>query len=181
MLTPYRWRPHKTHLSPREQEILKLAAQGQRVSQIARTLWLSPHTVRNHLKNAYRVLHASDLAEALLRAIAPVARYPCHRLTALLDEERGNSERGPADQRALAWRGLFPVESLYPNARAFCRILPPLRSCKCEGNGPTPLDTSGVTGICFVMENFPPKFPHRLRFVCRGITVMPRPPSGSPR
>jgi DNA-binding CsgD family transcriptional regulator len=70
MVTSYRWRPPKTHLSPREQEILKLAAQGQRVNQIARTLWLSPHTVRNHLKSAYRILRASDLAEALLRAIA---------------------------------------------------------------------------------------------------------------
>lgn len=47
-----------------------LAAQGQRTKQIARTLWLSPHTVRNHLKQAYKVLGASDLAEALLRAIA---------------------------------------------------------------------------------------------------------------
>jgi DNA-binding CsgD family transcriptional regulator len=69
MLMPYRWRPPKTHLSPREQEILKLAAQGQRVNQIACTLWLSPRTVRNHLKSAYRILRASDLAEALLKAI----------------------------------------------------------------------------------------------------------------
>jgi DNA-binding CsgD family transcriptional regulator len=79
----YRWRPPKTHLSPREQEILKLAAQGQRVNQIARSLWLSPHTVRNHLKNAYRVLHASDLAEALLKAI-----------------ERGDISLSPADSTA---------------------------------------------------------------------------------
>lgn len=63
-------RPRKTHLSARELEVLVLAAQGQRVKQITRTLWLSPHTVRNHLKSAYRVLGVSDLAEALLQAIA---------------------------------------------------------------------------------------------------------------
>lgn len=63
-------RPRKAHLSPRAQEILTLAAQGQRTKQIARILWLSPHTVRNHLKSAYKVLGATDLTEALLRAIA---------------------------------------------------------------------------------------------------------------
>lgn len=76
-----RIRPPKTRLSPCELEVLALAAQGQRVKQIARTLWLSPHTVRNHLKSAYRVLGVSDLAEALLQVVArgqvplpPVAR-----------------------------------------------------------------------------------------------------------
>lgn len=60
----------KTGLSPREREVLMIAAQGQRAKQIARTLYLSPHTVRNHLKNSYRVLGAHDLADALLRAVA---------------------------------------------------------------------------------------------------------------
>ncbi len=66
----HRIRPPKTCLSPRQREVLTLATHGHRVKQIARVLWLSPHTVRNHLKNAYRVLNASDLADALLRAVA---------------------------------------------------------------------------------------------------------------
>lgn len=63
-------RSQRTHLSARGQEILTLASQGLRTKQIARSLWLSQHTVRNHLKKAYRVLGASDLTEALLKAIA---------------------------------------------------------------------------------------------------------------
>ncbi len=63
-------RPPRTHLTPREKEILTLAVAGQRAKQIARTLWLSPHTVKNHLKSAYRVLGVSNLADALLQAVA---------------------------------------------------------------------------------------------------------------
>ena len=57
-------------LTARGREILTLASQGLRTKQIARSLWLSQHTVRNHLKNAYKVLGATDLTEALLKAIA---------------------------------------------------------------------------------------------------------------
>ena len=63
-------RPQRTHLTARGQEILTLASQGLRTKQIARRMWLSHHTVRNHLKNAYKVLGATDLTEALLKAIA---------------------------------------------------------------------------------------------------------------
>jgi DNA-binding CsgD family transcriptional regulator len=63
-------RPPRTHLTPREKEILTLAVAGQRSKQIARTLWLSEHTVKNHLKSAYRILGVSDLADALVQAVA---------------------------------------------------------------------------------------------------------------
>jgi nitric oxide dioxygenase len=43
-------------LSQREWEILRCVAGGQRVATIARSLFLSPHTVRNHLKSIYRKL-----------------------------------------------------------------------------------------------------------------------------
>jgi DNA-binding NarL/FixJ family response regulator len=43
-------------LSAREREIVELLANGARVITIAQRLELSPHTVRNHLKSAFRKL-----------------------------------------------------------------------------------------------------------------------------
>lgn len=43
-------------LSVREHEVLALLADGLRVSQIAKRLFISTHTVRNHLKMLYRKL-----------------------------------------------------------------------------------------------------------------------------
>jgi DNA-binding CsgD family transcriptional regulator len=45
-----------TGLSPREREILELVADGLTNAQVARTLWISPGTVRKHLENAYEKL-----------------------------------------------------------------------------------------------------------------------------
>ena len=39
-------------LSPRETDVLRLAADGQGVAEIAGALFLSPGTVRNHLSSA---------------------------------------------------------------------------------------------------------------------------------
>jgi DNA-binding NarL/FixJ family response regulator len=49
-------------LSKREIEVVRHLASGGRVPSIARTLGLSPHTVRNHLKAAFRKLnvHSQD-------------------------------------------------------------------------------------------------------------------------
>jgi DNA-binding CsgD family transcriptional regulator len=41
-------------MTPRQVEILELLMQGQRVPTIAHQLFLSPHTVRNHLKVMFR-------------------------------------------------------------------------------------------------------------------------------
>lgn len=41
-------------ISPRELEVLDLLLQGERVASIAEQLYISDHTVRNHLKSMYR-------------------------------------------------------------------------------------------------------------------------------
>lgn len=58
-------------LSPREREVLELVLDGYRVSTIARSLYLSPSTVRNHLSAIFRkfgVRSQAELVEELHRA-----------------------------------------------------------------------------------------------------------------
>lgn len=52
-------------LSEREKEILKLSMEGKEYAQIAEQLFLSKHTVRQHMKNIYSKLHVSSKIEAL--------------------------------------------------------------------------------------------------------------------
>lgn len=52
-------------LSPREAEILALAGQGLRVATIARTLDISPSTVRNHLSAIFRKAQVKNQAELI--------------------------------------------------------------------------------------------------------------------
>jgi len=63
------WRPSRvpasSFISPREQEILRWVARGLSNDEIARRLWLSPHTVRTHLENAYRKLGVRNRTQAL--------------------------------------------------------------------------------------------------------------------
>jgi DNA-binding CsgD family transcriptional regulator len=56
-------------LRPRERTVLSLYADGLGAGEIARLLVLSPHTVRTHVKNAFRRLgvHSRDEATALVR------------------------------------------------------------------------------------------------------------------
>ncbi len=58
-------------LSPREREILFRLLDGHRVSTIAQQLYLSPHTVRNHLKAIFRKTHVRSQAELITLARAP--------------------------------------------------------------------------------------------------------------
>jgi PAS domain S-box-containing protein len=60
-------------LSPREQEILGEVLSGKRVTDIAQTLSISRHTVRNHLKAIYRKLGVHSQVELLGRFWAPSA------------------------------------------------------------------------------------------------------------
>lgn len=53
-------------LTPRQQAILALLAEGRSNKAIARALGLSPHTVRNHLSALFRLLGARNRAEAVL-------------------------------------------------------------------------------------------------------------------
>jgi DNA-binding NarL/FixJ family response regulator len=54
-------------LSIREREVLDHIGQGRRVSQIAKTLFISDHTVRNHLKAIFRKLDVHSQGEIIRR------------------------------------------------------------------------------------------------------------------
>lgn len=55
-------------LTSRENEILKLVAQGLTASKIAEKLFLSKFTVDNHKKNLLQKLHAKNVAELITNA-----------------------------------------------------------------------------------------------------------------
>jgi two-component system nitrate/nitrite response regulator NarL len=52
-------------LSPRELEVLRLTAAGRSAPAIGRELYLSPETIKSHLKNVYDKLGVSDRAAAV--------------------------------------------------------------------------------------------------------------------
>jgi DNA-binding NarL/FixJ family response regulator len=56
-------------LSERELEVLKLLAYGKPNAEIARDLFLSPHTVRNHISNILSKLQIANRTEATAYAI----------------------------------------------------------------------------------------------------------------
>ncbi len=56
-------------LTPREREVLVLAADGLSEPRIAEQLFLSPHTVRSHMVNIYGKLHVHTRAEAVRKAV----------------------------------------------------------------------------------------------------------------
>ncbi len=60
---------HRPVLSPREQEILRLIADGGSTPEIARRLQLSPSTVKSHLQSLYEKLGVSDRAAAVASAM----------------------------------------------------------------------------------------------------------------
>src|SRR5260370_42198319 len=55
-------------LTERERELLHLIAQGHSNDAIARRLFLSGKTVRNHVSNIFSKLQLADRAEAIVRA-----------------------------------------------------------------------------------------------------------------
>lgn len=56
------------HLSDREREILKLLVDGLDYKNIAKEIFVSPHTVRNHISNIYNKLHVTSKAQAIKMA-----------------------------------------------------------------------------------------------------------------
>ncbi|WP_420400649.1 response regulator [Flagellimonas sp.] len=56
-------------LSSREMEILEMLGQGLNYKDIAKDIFLSPHTVKTHIKNIYSKLHVKNRAEAIYKAI----------------------------------------------------------------------------------------------------------------
>ncbi|MBO6574776.1 MAG: response regulator [Rhodothermales bacterium] len=56
-------------LTDRELEVLTLMAEGLPHAQIAERLYLSGHTVENHLRSIYRKLHVSSGLQAVVKAM----------------------------------------------------------------------------------------------------------------
>ncbi len=56
------WR-HTVALSPREQEVLALVAEGRSNKAIAETLFVSPNTVKSHVASLLSKLHADTRAQ----------------------------------------------------------------------------------------------------------------------
>jgi DNA-binding NarL/FixJ family response regulator len=59
--------PAVAHLTRREQEVLMRVLMGDDVSAIGSALFISPHTVRNHLKAIYRKLDVRSRVELVVR------------------------------------------------------------------------------------------------------------------
>jgi DNA-binding NarL/FixJ family response regulator len=55
-------------LTAREAEVLDLIARGKSNTDIARRLYLSPKTVRNHISSIFLKLRVADRAQAIVRA-----------------------------------------------------------------------------------------------------------------
>lgn len=55
-------------LTARERDILDLIAQGHTNAVIAARLFVSPHTVRNHITHIFAKLQVADRAQAIIRA-----------------------------------------------------------------------------------------------------------------
>ncbi|TNE72663.1 response regulator transcription factor [bacterium] len=60
---------HAEHLSDRELEILQLLVDGQTYTDIASHSYISPHTVKTHIKNIYRKIHVNSRASAVRYAL----------------------------------------------------------------------------------------------------------------
>ena len=60
-------------VSPRELEILSLVGAGRTNKEIARELWLSPHTVRSHLENVFEKLEVTNRTAAVARVFGDPA------------------------------------------------------------------------------------------------------------
>jgi len=56
-------------LSERETEVLKKLSKGMNYKDVAEDLFLSPHTIKTHIKNIYSKLHVNNRAEAIYKAI----------------------------------------------------------------------------------------------------------------
>ena len=62
------------HLSPRERDVLRLLVQGYDTAGLADRLGISPHTVRDHLKNVFRKTSTRSRSE-LLSALAGAGNH----------------------------------------------------------------------------------------------------------
>ncbi len=56
-------------LSPREVEVLQLVAEGASTAMVARKLYISAKTVKNHLANIYEKMDTRDRTQAVLQGL----------------------------------------------------------------------------------------------------------------
>jgi DNA-binding CsgD family transcriptional regulator len=56
----------KLNLTPKEIEVLKIAASGAQNDEIAGQLFISPHTVKTHLSNIYKKIDVKNRFQAML-------------------------------------------------------------------------------------------------------------------
>jgi DNA-binding CsgD family transcriptional regulator len=63
-------RSRTARLSGKERSVLRELARGHTTDEIAGTLFVSPHTVRTHVKNGMRKLEARTRAHAVAIALA---------------------------------------------------------------------------------------------------------------
>lgn len=63
-------KPRSGTLSDRECEVLERIARGHSIDDISADLFLSPHTVRTHIKNILRKMGARTRAHAVALAIS---------------------------------------------------------------------------------------------------------------
>jgi DNA-binding NarL/FixJ family response regulator len=61
--------PHQSPLTPREEEVLQLIADGLSTTEVAERLFISGKTVKNHLASIYEKLDARDRTQAVLAAV----------------------------------------------------------------------------------------------------------------
>ncbi|WP_242424889.1 response regulator transcription factor, partial [Frankia sp. EI5c] len=64
-----RTRAHAPHLTARELEVLKLVAEGRANREIARKLFISENTVKNHVRNILDKLQLHSRMEAVMYAV----------------------------------------------------------------------------------------------------------------
>jgi DNA-binding NarL/FixJ family response regulator len=64
-----RMSPSGPQLSPREQEVLDLLAEGLGVAQISRRLFISDSTTKTHISKLYEKLGAGNRAQAIMAAL----------------------------------------------------------------------------------------------------------------
>lgn len=105
--------PH-IHLTARELEVLRLAAEGLTNSEIGRVLYVSPHTAEYHMRNALRKLGAKNRTEAVVHAALLLAQGEAHpppNASGLSDRQPPDppGRRRPEDRPSRVWRLLLPI------------------------------------------------------------------------
>ena len=65
----HRSQPNASPLTAREEEILQLIADGRSTTDVARELFISAKTVKNHLASIYAKLDARDRTQAVISAV----------------------------------------------------------------------------------------------------------------